>query len=227
MNQSLKHISVVVDDYDKAIEFYTQKLHFTLTEDTALSDTKRWVLVTPQGANECSLLLAKGVTEEQKSRIGNQTGGRVFLFLHTDNFKRDYQNLLDNEIKIVREPTTETYGTVAVFGDIYGNLWDLIEPSANTEKLYYSTAILKIKDPQNIELTKCELVKLKAQTILETGNKTFDIHQSKEDPTKIIIWECFIDEKSFREHLDSKHLQDFIQLDLVEIENGYATTKIA
>ena len=227
MNQSLKHISVVVDDYDKAIEFYTQKLHFTLTEDTALSDTKRWVLVTPKGGNGCSLLLAKGVTEEQKSRIGNQTGGRVFLFLHTDNFERDYQNLLDNKIKIVREPTTETYGTVAVFEDIFGNLWDLIEPSTKAEELYYSTAILRIKDPQNIEFTKDELVKLKGQTILETGNRAFDIHQLKEDPSKIIIWECFTDEKSFKEHLDSKHLQDFIQLDLVEIENGYATTKIA
>ena len=111
MNQNLTHIAIVVDDYDKAIEFYTQKLHFTLTEDTILSETKRWVLVTPKGVNECSLLLAKGITEEQKSRIGNQTGGRVFLFLHTDNFERDYQNLLDNEIKIIREPTTETYGT--------------------------------------------------------------------------------------------------------------------
>ena len=227
MNQSLTHIAIVVDDYDKAIAFYTQKLHFTLTEDTTLSDTKRWVLVTPKGANECSLLLAKSATEEQKSRIGNQTGGRVFLFLHTDNFERDYQNLLDNKIKIVREPTTETYGTVAVFEDIFGNLWDLIEPLAKTEKLYYSTAILKIKELQKIELVKSELVKLKKQTVIETGNKTFDVHQSEEDPTKIIIWECFIDEKSFKEHLDSKHLQDFIKLDLVEIENGYATTKIA
>lgn len=129
MKQYLAHIAIVVDDYDKAIEFYTKKLHFTLIEDTVLSETKRWVLVRPKGASECSLLLAKGASEEQKSRIGNQTGGRVFLFLHTDNFKRDYQNLLDNHIKIVREPTLEDYGTVAVFEDIFGNLWDLIEPS--------------------------------------------------------------------------------------------------
>lgn len=128
IRQNLAHIAIVVDDYDNAIEFYTKKLHFTLIEDTALSDTKRWVLVRPQGAKECSLLLAKGVNEEQKSRIGNQTGGRVFLFLHTDNFKRDYQNLVDNNIKIVREPSIEDYGKVAVFEDIYGNLWDLIEP---------------------------------------------------------------------------------------------------
>ena len=227
MNQSLAHIAIVVDDYDKAIAFYTQKLHFTLTEDTTLSDTKRWVLVTPKGANECSLLLAKSATEAQKSRIGNQTGGRVFLFLHTDNFEKDYQNLLDNEIKIIRAATTETYGKVAVFEDIFGNLWDLIEPSTQIEKLHYSTGILRIKDLQKIELVKTELAKLKAQTILETGNKTFDIHQSKEDPTKIIIWECFIDENSFEAHLASKHLRDFIKLDLVEIENGYATTKIA
>ena len=127
MKQHLAHIAIIVDDYDKAIEFYTQKLHFILLEDIVLSDTKRWVLVKPQGASECSILLAKAATEEQKSRIGNQTGGRVFLFLSTDNFRRDYQNLLDNNIKIVREPSIEAYGTVAVFEDLYGNLWDLIE----------------------------------------------------------------------------------------------------
>jgi catechol 2,3-dioxygenase-like lactoylglutathione lyase family enzyme len=127
MKQHLAHIAIVIDDYDKAIEFYTQKLHFTLLEDRVLSDTKRWVLVRPQGASECSILLAKATTEEQKRRIGNQTGGRVFLFLSTDNFKRDYQNLLDKKIKIVREPSIEAYGTVAVFEDLYGNLWDLIE----------------------------------------------------------------------------------------------------
>ncbi len=127
MKQHLAHIAIVVDDYDKAIEFYTQKLHFTLLENIVLTDTKRWVLVSPPGATECSILLARAATEEQKSRIGNQTGGRVFLFLSTDNFKRDYQNLLDNNIKIVREPSNEAYGTVAVFEDLYGNLWDLIE----------------------------------------------------------------------------------------------------
>lgn len=128
MKQSIAHIAIVVDDYDKAIAFYTQKLHFTLTEDTQLSETKRWVLVTPQGS-QCSLLLAQASNEEQAGRIGNQTGGRVFLFLHTDNFERDYNNLLKNNIKIVRPPTAEDYGTVAVFEDIYGNLWDLIEPA--------------------------------------------------------------------------------------------------
>ena len=127
MKQHLAHIAIVVDDYDRAIAFYTKKLHFDLIEDTKMSEEKRWVLVRPKGAKECSLLLAKGVNDVQKSRIGNQTGGRVFLFLHSDDFQRDYQNLLKNKIKIVREPSVEEYGTVAVFEDIYGNLWDLIE----------------------------------------------------------------------------------------------------
>jgi catechol 2,3-dioxygenase-like lactoylglutathione lyase family enzyme len=127
MKQNLTHIALVIDDYDKAIEFYTQKLHFKLIQDTVLSETKRWVLVRPNGSNECSLLLAKASNEDQKSRIGNQTGGRVFLFLQTDDFKRDYQNLLDNNIKIVKEPSDEDHGTVAVFEDLYGNRWDLIE----------------------------------------------------------------------------------------------------
>ena len=127
MKQHLAHIAILVDDYDRAIALYTKKLHFELIEDTKMSEEKRWVLVRPKGAKECSLLLAKGVNDVQKSRIGNQTGGRVFLFLHTDDFQRDYQNLLKNQIKIVREPSVEEYGTVAVFEDIYGNLWDLIE----------------------------------------------------------------------------------------------------
>lgn len=126
MKQRIAHIALVVNDYDEAIAFYTQKLHFDLIEDTILSETKRWVLVAPKGSSECCLLLAKAVGEEQKSRTGNQTGGRVFLFLHTDNFQRDYQNLLDQQIRIVREPSHEEYGTVAVFEDLYGNLWDLI-----------------------------------------------------------------------------------------------------
>jgi len=134
MKQHLSHIALVVDDYDEAIKFYTEKLHFDLIEDTRLSETKRWVIVKPKGKEGCGLLLAKAASGEQKSRIGNQTGGRVFLFLHTDDFKRDYQNLLDNQIEIVRAPQQEVYGTVAVFKDLYGNLWDLIEPS-NTKGL--------------------------------------------------------------------------------------------
>jgi len=128
MIQNIAHTALIVNDYDEAIDFYTKKLHFNLLEDTVLSETKRWVIVSPSGSDGCSLLLAKAVGEEQRSRIGNQTGGRVFLFLYTDDFERDYKNLMDNNIEIVREPSSEPYGTVAVFKDLYGNLWDLIEP---------------------------------------------------------------------------------------------------
>jgi catechol 2,3-dioxygenase-like lactoylglutathione lyase family enzyme len=127
MNQQIAHIALVVEDYDDAIEFYTKKLNFVLLEDSPQSETKRWVLVSPPGVSGCSLLLAKGVGDEQKSRIGNQTGGRVFLFLRTDDFWRDYKSMQDKGIKFTREPKTEEYGTVAVFADLYGNLWDLIQ----------------------------------------------------------------------------------------------------
>ena len=126
--QKIMHISLVVKEYDEAIEFYTQKLNFDLIEDTRLSDTKRWVLIAPPGSKECCLLLAKAANEEQTSRVGNQTGGRVFLFLHTDNIKKDIENLKAHNIVLVRTPVVESYGTVAVFADLYGNLWDLIEP---------------------------------------------------------------------------------------------------
>ena len=129
MKQNIAQIALVVDDYDEAIAFYTQKLRFTLIEDTVMSDTKRWVVVAPPGSEGCRLLLAKAATDEQRSRVGDQTGGRVFLFLHTDNFARDYQQLLDQHVTIVREPSVEPYGTVAVFADLYGNLWDMIEPA--------------------------------------------------------------------------------------------------
>ena len=130
--QKLAHIALVVEDYDSAIQFYIQKLNFKLVEDTKLSETKRWVLISPPGSVGCNMLLARAVNDEQKSRIGNQTGGRVFLFLTTDNFKGDYQNLIDKNVTIVRPPSIEPYGTVAVFADLYGNLWDLIEPNENT-----------------------------------------------------------------------------------------------
>ena len=129
MTQRIAHIALVIDDYDKAIAFYTHKLHFRLVEDTILSPTKRWVLVAPEGSQDCCLLLAKADNDEQLSRIGNQSGGRVLLFLHTDNYQRDYQNLIDNAITIVREPVRESWGMVAVFQDLYGNSWDLIEPA--------------------------------------------------------------------------------------------------
>ncbi|MDQ3132410.1 MAG: VOC family protein [Acidobacteriota bacterium] len=127
MKQSISHIALVVADYDEAIEFYTEKLGFELLEDTPQSETKRWVLVAPKNSDGCQLLLAKAVGDEQTSRIGNQTGGRVFLFLRTDDFGRDYENYQWKGVKFVREPKTEDYGTVAVFEDLYGNLWDLVE----------------------------------------------------------------------------------------------------
>ena len=127
MNQSIAHIALVVEDYDDAIKFYTEKLDFTLVDDTPQSETKRWVVVTPKGNGGCSLLLAKGVGDEQRSRIGNQAGGRVFLFLKTDDFWRDYEAFRDRGVEFVREPKVEDYGTVAVFADLYRNLWDLIE----------------------------------------------------------------------------------------------------
>jgi len=130
MNQHLAHITVLVNDYDEAIKFYTEKLHFTLIENTFITETKRWVLVEPTCSDGCSLLLAKAANEEQQRMVGNQTGGRVFLFLYTDNFQRDYQNLIDQKITIVREPSVEYYGRVTVFKDLYGNLWDLIEPAS-------------------------------------------------------------------------------------------------
>jgi len=133
MHQEITMISLVVRDYDEAIDYYTRKLRFVLVEDTQQSETKRWVRVRPPGQSSFCLLLAKAATELQASRIGNQTGGRVFLFLNTDNFQRDYQNLLNNNIRIVRPPSIESYGTVAVFEDLYGNLWDLIEQKIQTE----------------------------------------------------------------------------------------------
>lgn len=129
MKQNIAHIALVVNDYDEAIDFYTSKLNFNLIEDTILTDTKRWVLVAPKGSTGSCLLLAKASNEKQKSKVGNQTGGRVFLFLKTDNFQRDYQNLLDKGVSIVRKPVKKCWGTVAVFADLYGNLWDLVEPT--------------------------------------------------------------------------------------------------
>lgn len=129
MNQRIVNIALVVKDYDEAIEFYTQKLDFQLLEDTQLSETKRWVVIAPKGEGSCKLLLAKASNEEQVSRIGNQTGGRVFLFLFTDDFWRDYNSMIAKGIHFVRPPQEQLYGTVAVFEDLYGNLWDFIQPT--------------------------------------------------------------------------------------------------
>ena len=128
MQQSILHITLLVKDYDEAISFYTEKLNFVLLEDTPLPEQdKRWVLVAPPGAGGVALLLARASKPEQESFIGNQSGGRVFLFLGTDDFWRDYNKMKAVGIKFRREPEEKTYGTVAVFEDLYGNLWDLIE----------------------------------------------------------------------------------------------------
>lgn len=128
MKQSIAYIALVVRDYDEAIEFYTRKLHFTLVEDTYQPEQdKRWVVVAPPGSNGTTLLLARAATPEQTKFIGNQTGGRVFLFLETDDFWRDYREMVSLGISFVREPREESYGTVAVFEDLYGNLWDLVQ----------------------------------------------------------------------------------------------------
>jgi catechol 2,3-dioxygenase-like lactoylglutathione lyase family enzyme len=128
LKQSIVHIALVVRDYDEAIEFYTKKLHFSLVEDTYQPEQdKRWVVVSPPGSSGTTLLLAKASKPEQESFIGNQSGGRVFLFLNTDDFWRDYNEMICRGIKFVRDPKQEIYGTVAVFEDLYGNLWDLLE----------------------------------------------------------------------------------------------------
>ncbi|MEN7547605.1 VOC family protein [Rapidithrix thailandica] len=127
MKQRIARIALVVHDYDEAIEFYTKKLDFKLLEDTRMSDTKRWVLVAPPGGEECCLLLAKAANVRQQTSVGNQTGGRVFLFLYTDDIQRDYQKMQERGVNFVQPPRKEEYGTVAVFEDLYGNLWDLLE----------------------------------------------------------------------------------------------------
>lgn len=128
--QHFAYITLVVHDYDEAIKFYTHILGFSLVEDKMMSPTKRWVVVLPPGNTGCGLLLAKAANEEQSSRIGNQTGGRVFLFLHTQHFQADFENLQKHNVRIVRGPVDEPYGKVLVFEDLYGNLIDLIEPAS-------------------------------------------------------------------------------------------------
>ena len=132
MPHTIAHITLVVRDYDEAIAFFTQSLGLELIEDTPSTDrqghNKRWVLIAPRGSRGTQILLAKASNEEEASRIGNQTGGRVFLFLHTDDFWRDYNAMQEKGVKFVREPKEEPYGTVAVFEDLYGNKWDLLQP---------------------------------------------------------------------------------------------------
>jgi uncharacterized glyoxalase superfamily protein PhnB len=126
--QSLAMITIVVDDYDRAINWYTEKLNFELLENTPMGEANRWVVLSPGKNSACRILLARAANEEQTLHIGNQTGGRVFLFLHTTEFKSYFDALINRGVEIIRGPARETYGQVAVFKDLYGNLWDLIEP---------------------------------------------------------------------------------------------------
>jgi len=128
MGQRIAHITLVVTDYDEAIEFYTKNLNFNLLEDTKVDEEKRWVVIAPADAKECSLLLARATNEIQRACIGNQTGGRVGFFLFTDNFWQDYRKMLDKGVSFISTPKEEPYGIVAVFADLYGNKWDLLEP---------------------------------------------------------------------------------------------------
>ena len=175
---------------------------------------------------QCRLLLAKATNEEQLICIGNQTGGRVFLFLNTDNFEREYQNLITNKIQIVREPSQESYGKVAVFQDLYGNLWDLIEPVAKPNLNYYSTAILTIKPEVDFDIAIQALKKLQAATKLEDGNFLFELHSNTTDAKQIIVWEGFHSEADFQTHLNSVHLQDFLKQNVVDFVSGYPVTRI-
>ena len=130
MTQTLGHVTLLVRDYDPAIEFFTGALDFELLEDTALEGGKRWVLVRPRRSRGAGLLLARASTPEQEARIGNQAGGRVFLFLHTGDFWRDFRAMKARGVRFREEPREESYGTVAVFEDLYGNRWDLVAPAA-------------------------------------------------------------------------------------------------
>ncbi|PRX57284.1 VOC family protein [Flagellimonas meridianipacifica] len=127
MGQNIGLLTLVVSEYDEAIEFYTQKMGFDLIEDTVLSEDKRWVVVKPKGSKGSGLLLAKVANPLQEKSVGNQTGGRVFLFLNTDDFWRDYKIMIEKGITFLEEPREEAYGTVSVFEDLYGNKWDLLE----------------------------------------------------------------------------------------------------
>ena len=132
MIQAVVHVTLVVSDYDKAIDFYTKKLHFELVEDTYQPEqNKRWVVVSPPGSHGTTILLAKASKKEQEQFIGNQAGGRVFLFLATDDFSRDFEEMKQLGIEFVREPKVQEYGIVAVFKDLYGNLWDLVQFNKN------------------------------------------------------------------------------------------------
>ncbi|SHJ69435.1 VOC family protein [Pseudozobellia thermophila] len=129
MHKSIAQVSLLVADYDEALAFYIQKLGFTLLGDTPIDEGKRWVTIGPGDSNGCSLLLVKAASKQEKEAVGKQSGGRVFLFLHTDNFWEDYKRMQKSGVTFIEAPREEAYGTVVVFKDLYGNLWDLIQPA--------------------------------------------------------------------------------------------------
>ncbi len=226
MNRNIRHISLIVEDYDDALDFYIGKLGFQLIEDTKLSETKRWVLIKPKGESDFSLLIAKSANDFQKTYVGNQSGGRVFLFLNTDDFERDYNAFKEKGVEFVRVPKQESYGTVAVFKDLYGNLWDLIEPITTSENHFFSTGIVELKSGYELDNAKEELRKLARKTKEEQGNITFEIQQLLEDRKRFIIWECFKNKAAFDIHLNTAHFSDFLNKDMFEFIKEYSAEKI-
>lgn len=132
MSSYIAQFSLLVKDYDEAIQYFTNRLNFILIEDTVMNEEKRWVVISPSHESNCSILLAKAVGADQINRVGDQTGGRVFIFLYTDDIERDHANLIKNDVKIIRPLSVQPHGKVLVFQDLYGNLWDLIEPVKDT-----------------------------------------------------------------------------------------------
>ena len=222
MNHQLAHVALLVRDYDEAIAFYTKKLSFQLIEDTHLFETKRWVLLAPAGANQPTLLLAKSANDVQDACVGNQTGGRVFLFLYTDDLQRDYQNLKQHQIQIVREPKHEAYGIVLVFADLYGNLWDLIQPAA-VQSCVTSTAILNTTEKAKPAQVVLALQELRTHTLQEQGVIQFVIKQALDNPNVFVVWERFESQAAFEAHLNSAHLQHFLSQELVTLERAIQT----
>lgn len=226
MNRNINHITLVVKDYDESIHYYTKMLEFEVVEDTKINDKKRWVILKPKGKSNFSLLIAKAANKEQLKSIGNQTGGRVFLFMNTDNFDRDFELFNKNGVEFVRQPIEEPYGKVAVFKDLYGNLWDLIEPRKVQETHYYTTAILELKNNVDRDKALIALKKLEINSKNESGNVLYEIQQLKDVPDSFIVWECFKNENHFQKHLQTTHFKEFIKSDIFNFKKGYSADKI-
>jgi len=195
MKQRLALTSVVVRDYDEAIAFYVTVLGFVLVEDTYIaSQDKRWVVVAPSGDGTSRVLLARAIGDEQASRIGNQTGGRVFLFLHTDDFWRDYRAYLERGVEFVRLPKVEPYGTVAVFRDLYGNLWDLVQPSTKHESRVEGTTDASSFKPAGWPAIVPRLVAHDAAGLVEFIRRTFEATGAYRElaPTELTIGDAVL-----------------------------------